>query len=82
MLTCVEQISPIVGISYIGHKLRLMVLLNFLEDRMKVTLDGPSHSVTKGNREIKNLECAINYCGRGGCASCGERKERGNQLEL
>jgi hypothetical protein len=59
-----------------------MALLNFLEDRMEETLDGPSHSVTKGNREIKNLECAINYDGRGGCASGVDRKRRGNQVEL
>lgn len=48
VLTCAERICLIVGISYTGHKLRLMALLNFLEkDCMKETPDGPSHSVQR-----------------------------------
>lgn len=49
-----------------------MAMLNFLEkEHNKEEMEAPSHSGTKRNREVKNLECSINYDSRDGQTSRG-----------
>jgi hypothetical protein len=72
VIKCAKRIHPKVGISYLGNKWQLMALLNFLEKECnKEEMEAPSHSGTKGNREVKNLECSINYDSRDGQTSRG-----------
>jgi hypothetical protein len=75
---CASEIYPIIGISYVGHKLQLLALLTFLdEDRRKGSLVVNSRSGAKGWREVKNLESSINYDCREASSNCGNRKGRG-----
>jgi hypothetical protein len=80
---CASEIYPIVGISYVGHKLQLFALLTFLdEDRRKGSLAVNSRSGAKGWREVKNLESLINDdCGEAS-SNYGNRKGRGTVVVL
>jgi hypothetical protein len=56
-------------------------LLTFLEKEHFKELESQSLSANKMNREIKNLECSINYDNRGdGQSSRGKRKGRGSNV--
>lgn len=61
-----------------GHKLQLLAVLTFLEGECRnnamVVNTGCG---TKGKREVKNLECSVNYEARGSSSSCGNKKGRG-----
>jgi hypothetical protein len=60
-----------------------MTLLTFIEKERLKELEAQSPSVSKRNREIKNLESAINYDNRGEWQSSrGKRKGRGNKVVL
>ena len=66
---CASEIYPIIGISYVGHKLQLLALLTFLEeDRCKGSMVSNSRSDAKGRREVKNLESSVNFFKFGGCS--------------
>jgi hypothetical protein len=81
VMQCANEIYPIVGISYVGHKLQLLALLTFLEEKCRNGEVGAlSSGGTKSNREVKNLESSINYDARGSCSSSGKRKARGHQI--
>jgi hypothetical protein len=71
------------GITYIGQKWQFMALLTFIEkDRLK-ELEAQSPSISKKNREIKNLESSISYDNRGeGQSSRGKREGRGSKMVL
>ena len=74
VVQCAKEIYPIVGISCVGHRKRFLALLIFLEEEHHhEVLASPSIC---GSRELKNLECSINYDVRGSCSSCGIGKER------
>jgi hypothetical protein len=61
VIKCAERIHSRVGVTYIGHKWQLMALLTFIEKERLKELEVQSLSVSKRNREIKNLESSINY---------------------
>ena len=65
VIKCVEWIHSRVGTTYIGHKWQFMALLIFIEKERLKELEAQSPSVSKRNREIKNLESSINYDNRG-----------------
>jgi hypothetical protein len=66
---------------YVGHKLQLLALLTFLEEeRRNEELGALLSGGTKGKREIKNLECFVNYDARRSCSSRGKRKARGHPV--
>jgi hypothetical protein len=68
VIQCANEIYPIVGVSYMGHKLQLLALLTFLEEEHRNEEVGAlSSGGTKGKREVKNLESSINYNARGSC---------------
>jgi hypothetical protein len=72
-----------VGITYIGHKWQFMALLTFIEKERLKELETQSPSVSKRNREIKNLKSSINYDNREeGQSSHGKRKGRGTKVVL
>jgi hypothetical protein len=60
-----------------------MALLTFLEKERLKELEAQSLSISKRNREIKNLESSINYDNQGeGQSSRGKHKGRGNKEVL
>jgi hypothetical protein len=67
------EIYPILGISCGGNEKRLLDFLSVLEEghRHEVVAFVPK---TKGRRELKNLECSINFDARGDCSSRGKGK--------
>ena len=78
-----ERIHYRVGVAYIGHKWQFMALLTFIEKERLKELEAQSPSISKRNREIKNLESSINYDNRGeGQSSHGKRKGRGSKVVL
>jgi hypothetical protein len=78
-----NEIYPILGISFKGHKLQLLDFLSFLEvDRLLGEGGALSCGGKKGKREVKNLECSINYDARGSCSNRGKRKTRGHPVVL
>jgi hypothetical protein len=52
--------APTPGLSFVGDKKRLEDLLLVIEED-QYREDGVSASNTKENRELKNLECSINF---------------------
>jgi hypothetical protein len=50
---------------YVGQKWQFMALLTFHEIERFKELEDQSLSASKRNREVKNLECSINYDNRG-----------------
>ena len=66
-----------------GHKMQLMALLTFVEEeRRNNVMVNTSSSGTKGKREMRNLECSVNYDARSVHSSHGIRKGRGNVVDL
>jgi hypothetical protein len=83
VLKCAERIHSKVGITYIGQKWQFMALLTFIEKERLKELEAQSLSVSKRNREIKNLESSINYDNRGERQSShGKHKGRGSKVVL
>jgi hypothetical protein len=81
VVQCANEIYPIVGISFVGRKLQLLALLTFLEgERKNNAMVVDSGSGTTGKREVKNLECSVNYEARGSSFSNGNRKGRGKAV--
>lgn len=79
----VNAIYPILGISFNGHNLQLLDFLSFIEEECRIEEEGAlSCRGKKGIREVKNLECSINYEARGSCSSRGKRKARGHPVVL
>jgi hypothetical protein len=78
-----NEIYPILGISFEGHKLQLLDFLSFIEaDRLLGEEGALSCGGKKGKREVKNLECSINYDARDSCSSRGKRETRGHPVVL
>jgi hypothetical protein len=76
-----ERIHSKVGVTYVGQKWEFMGLLTFLEKEHFKELESQSLYANKMNREVKNLECSINYDNRGdGQSSRGKRKGRGSNV--
>jgi hypothetical protein len=76
-----ERIHSKVGVTYVGQKWEFMGLLTFLEKERFKELEAQSLSANRMNREVKNLECSINYDNRGdGQSSRGKRKGRGSNV--
>jgi len=74
VIQCANEIYPIVGISYVGHKQQLLALLTFLEEERRNEEVGALLSGgAKGKREVKNLESSVNYDARGSCSIRGKR---------
>jgi hypothetical protein len=71
-----NEIYPIVGMTFVGHKLQLLAFLTCIEEERK-----EEHRMgkgrTKGMREIKNLESSINYDAKGSGLISGKRRARG-----
>jgi len=83
VIQCANEIYPIVGILYVGHKLQLLALLTFLEEeRRSEELGALLSGDTKGKREVKNMESSVNYDARGSCSNRGKRKARGHPVML
>jgi hypothetical protein len=60
VIQCANEIFPIVGISYEGHKLQLLDFLAFLEEERRIDEVGAlSSGGMKGKREVKKLECYL-----------------------
>jgi hypothetical protein len=77
VLQCVKEIYPIVGISYAGHEEPFFALLTVIEEEYhREEIGSLSKLGIKGNRELRNLECSINYDARGKCSSHGKGKDR------
>ena len=75
VVKCAEQIHSKVGITYVGQKWQFMALLTFLEIEQFKELEDQTLSTSKRNKEVKNLECSINYDNRGERQSSrGKRK--------
>jgi len=71
-----NEIYPIVGMTFVGHKLQLLAFLTCIEEERKEERRlGKGH--TKGKREIKNLESSINYDAKGSRLISGKRRARG-----
>jgi hypothetical protein len=78
VIQCANEIYPIVGILFVGHKLQLLALLTFLEEECRINaMVTNSSRGTKGKKEVKNLECSVNSDARGVRSSRGNRKGRG-----
>jgi hypothetical protein len=57
--------------------------LTFLEgERRNNAMVANLSSGTKGKREVRNLECSVNYDARGLSSSCGNRKGRGSAVVI
>jgi hypothetical protein len=83
VIQCANEIYPIVGISFEGHKLQLLALLTFLEGERRSEAMGERSSIAeKGKREVKNLKSAVNYEARGASSRRRNRKARGDQVVL
>jgi hypothetical protein len=66
---------------YIGQKWQFMALLTFHEIERFKELENQSLSASKRNKEVKNLECSMNYDNRGeGQSSHGKRKGSGSNV--
>jgi hypothetical protein len=66
-----------VGISCEGHKDQLLALLTFLkEERWLEAMAALSKRGLKARRELKNLECSVNYNATGECSSRVKGKVR------
>lgn len=71
-----NEIYPIIGMTYVGHKLQLLAFLSCIEEENKEERRmGIGRS--KGKREIKNLESSVNYDGKGSGLESGKRRTRG-----
>jgi hypothetical protein len=71
-----NEIYPIVGMTFVGHKLQLLAFLTSIEEERKEERR-LGKGRTKGKREIKNLESSINYEAKGSGLSSGKRRARG-----
>jgi hypothetical protein len=68
-----KEIFPFLGISCGGNEKKLLDLLTVLDkEHRHEVLASPSKP--KGRRELKNLECSINFDGRGDYSSRGKGK--------
>jgi len=67
-----NEIYPIVGMTFVGHKLQLLAFLTCIEEERRL-----GNGRTKGKREIKNLESSINYDAKGSGLIRGKRRARG-----
>jgi hypothetical protein len=71
-----NEIYPIVGMTFVGHKLQLLAFLTCIEEERKEERR-LGKGRTKGKREIRNLESSINYDAKGSGVSSGKRRARG-----
>jgi hypothetical protein len=66
-----KGLTPALVISFGGNEKRFLDLLTFLEEGQHRVVVG-SASTPKGWRELKNLECSINFDARGNGSSHGK----------
>jgi hypothetical protein len=72
-MLCAKEIFPLLGISCGGNESKLLDFLTILDKEQRhEVLASPSKP--KGRRKLKNLECSINFDGRGNCSSRGKGK--------
>jgi hypothetical protein len=71
-----NEIYPIVGMTFVGHKLQLLAFLTCIEEERKEERR-LGKGRTKGKREIKNLESSINYDAKGSGLISSKRRARG-----
>jgi hypothetical protein len=76
----IRGFCKVVGISCPGFEEKLLDLFNVIEtqrfsDRMR-QFNSPSPMRNRGQREVKRLECSVNYEGKGGQSSRLTRKGR------
>ena len=82
-IQCANEIYPIVGILFVGHKLQLLALLTFFEEERRINaMVTNSSNGTKDMREVKNLECSVNYDATSVRSSRDNRKGRGSVVIL
>jgi hypothetical protein len=62
--------TPTMGFTFGGNERRLIPFID--EDRYRE--NGVFASKSKGKRELKNLECSINFEARGSCSNQGKGK--------
>jgi hypothetical protein len=72
MLNAME-VTPTLGLSFGGEEKRLNDIFLVIEEDWYCE-DGVATSNTKGKRELKNLECSINFEARGSGYSRGKGK--------
>jgi hypothetical protein len=70
---CVKDICHVVGISCVGKENKTLTLLTAIEKEHRRE-ELASLSNFKGYRELKNLECSINYDAKGVSSSCEKSK--------
>jgi hypothetical protein len=71
----VKEICPIVGIFCVGHEEQSLSLLTAIdEEHCREELASLSNLGIKGSKELRNLECSINYDSRGESSSHGKGK--------
>jgi hypothetical protein len=72
VVQCAKDIYPILGISWRGNEKKLLDLLTVLEEERHEVLVSPPKP--KGRRELKNLECSIDFDARDDYSSRGKGK--------
>jgi len=78
-----SAIYPIVGILCEGHKDQLLALLTFLKEECQLkAMAAFSKCGSKVRRELKNLECSINYNYTGEWSIRGKGKVRAHPMFL
>jgi hypothetical protein len=68
-----KELALTLGISFGGNEKSFLNLLTILEEEQHREVVG-SASTPKGRRELKNLECSINFDARGIGSSRGKDK--------
>jgi hypothetical protein len=78
VLQRMKEIHRVVGVSCVGFEEQFMALLTFIEASCSHKVSASSSKLgNKGSRELRRLECSINYDSKGESSSCGKGKERG-----
>jgi hypothetical protein len=66
------ELAPTLGLTFEGDKKSLLNLFSVIEEDQHHE-EGASAPNTKGKKELKNLECSINFEAR----SCGSSRVKG-----
>jgi hypothetical protein len=72
-----KEVFPLLGISCGGNEKKIFDLLTVLDKEQRHEVLA-SLATLKGRRELKNLECSINFNGRGDCSS----RDKGKRVVL
>jgi hypothetical protein len=81
VLQCAKEIRCVVGVSCEGFEEQFMAILTAIEAGRPQKVRGSfSNCGSKGNRELKRLECSINYDSKFENSSRAFGKERGSSF--